>query len=67
MQSIYMICHAEKFLLSLTPKSGQQMHPSAQLLKSLGTTGLEQGPTGPLDINHNETNLEWNAKSRCLE
>ena len=27
-QSIYMICHAEKFLLSLIPKSGQQMHPN---------------------------------------
>ena len=29
----YMICHAEKFLLCLTPMSGHQMHPTVQSLK----------------------------------
>ena len=32
MQSIYMICHAEKILLSLTPMSGHQMHPNLHVL-----------------------------------
>ena len=30
-QSVYMICHAEKNQLSLTPMQGQEMHPNVHV------------------------------------